>query len=171
MNLTAHRGTEEVLRRLVVDAIALLSALRGIADGWTSLVDLGSGAGFPGLPIAILEPSRRVVLVEARERRHYFQRAVGRAIELPNVEPRLGRAEVLSPEPASLVIAQAMAAPRSAMVWGLRWTAPGGILVIPGAEAAPDPGSSEALAESGTGGYRVPLAGPLRSFWWGRVRG
>ena len=171
MNLTGHDGAQTVLSRLVADAVALLAALRSVARDWRSAVDLGSGAGFPGLPIALLEPKKRVVLVESRERRHHFQRAVCRELGLTNVEPRLGRVEALVPEPADLAIAQAMAAPSRVLGWGLGWVAPGGLLVIPGGDLPPDPGPHPEIAESGSRRYRVPLGGPGRSFWWGRRGG
>ena len=85
------------------------------------MVDLGSGAGFPGLPIALLHPERTVTLVESRERRHHFQRAAVRELGIANAVLRLGRAEVLFPEPSSLVMAQAMASPQQVVAWMLPW--------------------------------------------------
>jgi 16S rRNA (guanine527-N7)-methyltransferase len=59
MNLTAHGDAEAVVRRLILDAVALDRQLPDVS----SMVDLGSGAGFPGLPIALLHPERKVTLV------------------------------------------------------------------------------------------------------------
>ncbi len=164
MNLTGHRGAEAVIRRLVLDALALASVLPR-AQG---VVDLGSGAGFPGLPLAILHGEWRLTLVEARARRHHFQRAAIRALGLPNVEPLLGRAETLPARPHDLVLAQAMAQPEQALVWMTRWAAPGGHLVIPCRREAPPVPLPAGIVAVAVRPYRVPLGGPERAAWVGR---
>jgi 16S rRNA (guanine527-N7)-methyltransferase len=168
MNLTGHRDAEAVMRRLVLDAVALLHRAVELTDA-SSVVDLGSGAGFPGLPIAILEPDWRVVLVDSRERRHHFQRSIRRELGLANLEARLGRAEVVAPTPSDLVVAQAMGTATQVLEWALPWSCPGGLILIPGGEKPPSPGQSPKLEESGVATYQVPLHGPARTLWWGRV--
>jgi 16S rRNA (guanine527-N7)-methyltransferase len=168
-NLTGHQSTETIFQRLVLDALALWKTVDPLA-GPGSIADLGSGAGFPGIPLAILAPERKVILVDARERRYHFQRTAVRELGLSNVEPRLGRIEALPAEPSACVVAQALAKPQQALEYAMRWLAPGGVVVIPGSETAPDPVDPDGqLAESGTAAYRVPLGGPLRTLWWGRV--
>jgi len=167
MNLTAHRTAESVARRLILDAVALDAALPAGVD---SLVDVGSGAGFPGLPLAILHPERRIVLIEARERRHHFQRMAIRALGLTNVEARHGRAESLSPSLHDVGIAQAAATPAEAVLLLLPWVRPGGWLVIPGGKNAPKVGRRPEIESAETRHYQVPLGGPLRSVWLGRKR-
>jgi 16S rRNA (guanine527-N7)-methyltransferase len=166
MNLTAHQTPEGVVRRLVLDAAALLRAL----PPFESAADLGSGAGFPGLPMAVLAPERSFVLVEARARRHHFQRAAIRELRLENVQARLGRAESLPPEPCAAVLAQAMAQPRRALAWMLPWAREGGLLAIPGGEHAPEPGESAEIDCTEVRTYQVPLEGPRRTLWLGRRR-
>lgn len=168
-NLTGHREPEAILRRLVLDAAALWKALPEAA----SVVDLGSGAGIPGLPVAILAPEVQVLLVEARLRRHHFQRAARRQLGLENVSLRRGRIESLEPEPAELVVAQAVAAPERVLRWMLPWARAGGWLAIPGSEQAPEPlaearWASERVADARIVRYRVPLAGPERTIWLAR---
>ena len=167
-NLTGHRNLGEVVEHLVVDAIALQKALEDEIDapGSGEAVDLGSGAGFPGIPIAMIRPGLRVSLVESRERRHHLQRAVRRHLAVANIEPRWGRIEALSPAPADLVFAQAVAPPSQVLAWAMDWVRPGGILVIPGGADPPEPGSHGDLARQGTGAYGVPGASRVRSFWW-----
>jgi 16S rRNA (guanine527-N7)-methyltransferase len=114
INLTGHRDQEAVVRGLVLEAGALLVH----APEFSSLADLGSGAGFPGLPIAVLRPDVEVTLVESRLRRHHFQRAAIRELGLAKVRPLRGRAEVLAPTPHQAVVAQAMARPARALGWG-----------------------------------------------------
>jgi len=93
INLTGHQTAPEIVRKLILDAAALTAQLPEIA----SLADIGSGAGFPGFPVAILRADCRVTLVESRERRHHFQRQVIRQLGLGNVRAELGRAEALEP--------------------------------------------------------------------------
>jgi len=165
MNLTGHRTAEAVVRRLILDAAALDSALpRGIG----TLVDVGSGAGFPGLPLAILHPEREILLVEARERRHHFQRMAIRELRLANVDAWHGRAESLSPSPHDVGIAQAAAAPSEAAALLLPWIRPGGWLLVPGGIHAPNVGPQAGVGSERIVHYRVPLGGPERSLWLAR---
>jgi 16S rRNA G527 N7-methylase RsmG len=152
MNLTGHRTLEAIVDRLVLEACALASALPALA----SLADLGSGAGIPGIPVAILRGDCRVTLVESRERRHHFQRAVVRELGLSNVEPLLGRAEQLEPRPGW------------AMAWMLPWAEPGGLLLLPLAAETPPPEHPEVMPEPSRS-YQAP-GGPERSLWIGRKR-
>jgi 16S rRNA (guanine527-N7)-methyltransferase len=164
VNLTAHRDADAVVRRLILDALALDRELPRVS----SMVDLGSGAGFPGLPIALLHPEREVMLVESRERRHHFQRAAVRELGIANAVLRLGRAEELPPEPKPLVTAQAMANPRQALAWMLPWAEPGGTLALPLAVDQEPPGSIESVEEISVAYYQVPLDGPHRAVWLAR---
>ncbi len=164
-NLSGHKTLAAVVQGLVVESAALTCALPEIE----SLADLGSGAGFPGLPIAILRPHCRVTLVEARERRHHFQKAAVRELELENVSPLRGRAEVLSPTPHAVAIAQAMAEPARALSWMVPWVAGGGRVVIPGSSTPAPISPPSGVAFEASIHYRVPGSGKERTLWIGRV--
>lgn len=166
MSLTAHREPAAVIRHLALDALALDAAL----PERPSWVDVGSGAGFPGLPVALRHPERRLTLVEARERRHHFQRAAVRELGLRNVRPLRGRAEALEPEPHALVVAQAVARPARALAWMRPWAEPGGLLALPLGSLgdAPAPDAVPGVAEGRGLSYRVPLGGPERAVWLAR---
>jgi 16S rRNA (guanine527-N7)-methyltransferase len=164
VNLTAHRTRQAIVHRLMLDAAALAQCLPAAPR----IADLGSGAGFPGLPLAILRPQSDLTLIEARERRHYFQRAAVRALALPNVQTRRGRAETLEPTPHELVVAQAVARPAEALAWMLPWTAPGGVLAIPGAASPPDITPPPAVKFEEILSYSVPCGGPARTVWTAR---
>lgn len=164
INLTSHRSRASIVQRLVLDAAALLPLLPELP----SLADLGSGAGFPGLPMAILRPTCSVTLVEARERRHHFQRAALRELGLANATPRLGRAEDLSPDPHAAVIAQAMAHPHQALRWMLRWGEPGALLLLPGGTRPPVLPEISGVRFQECLRYRIPCGGPERTLWVGR---
>jgi 16S rRNA (guanine527-N7)-methyltransferase len=163
MNLTGHKGAAEIAKRLILDAAALLDVL----PEFESLADLGSGAGFPGLPLAILEPDRAFVLVESRERRHYFQREVLRRLGLRNVTALRGRFEALVPVQCSAVVAQAVGPPDLLIDSMLRWAAPGAALLIPGGHRTPNPARDSRIRGVCTGTYRVPLEESPRTYWLG----
>jgi len=165
INLTGHRSAPEIARRLILDAAALSTRLPELA----SLADIGSGAGFPGLPIAVLRASCRVTLVESRERRHHFQREAIRRLGLANISARLGRAESLEPTLHRAAIAQAVAKPADALPLLLRWVESGGLLLLPGSHPPPkapldDPRTSFEPVVT----YQVPLGGARRTLWIAR---
>lgn len=164
VDLTSHETPEAVARRLILDAVALLRE----APDFESLADLGSGAGFPGLPMAILRPALRVTLVESRERRHHFQRSVIRELGLVNVRAVRGRAERLDPEPHGAAVAQAAVSPERALPLLVRWAEPGGLLLLPGGEVPPQLPETTEVSDFKVVFYRVPAGGPRRSLWIGR---
>ena len=91
VNLVSVPDPQTVICKHVVDCFALASQLS--FEG--RLVDLGSGAGFPGLILAMLDPKQPVDLIEARRKRAHFLKAVVRRLELRNVAVYEGRAEAL----------------------------------------------------------------------------
>ncbi len=165
MNLTGPRDALELADLLILPPFAWAQWL---PEAPQTIADLGSGAGFPGFPLAFCFPRARVVLVEARERRHYFQRAVCRELALSNVEPLLGRMEKLPPRTSDLVVAQALAPPRRALTLMRRWAAPGATLAIPLGVDAPAPEDPE-LEQPREIKYQVPGVGRVAKLWLARV--
>ncbi len=95
VDLTAAREEEAVVRRHVLDCLGLVAAAG--RHGWLGrgpLVDVGAGAGFPGLVVAVAQPELEVYLVESRERRAVFLEAAVNALGLQRVTVVRGRAEV-----------------------------------------------------------------------------
>jgi 16S rRNA (guanine527-N7)-methyltransferase len=164
INLSGHRTADAVARGLVLDAAAMLAVL----PDFESFTDLGSGAGFPGIPMAILEPRRPLISVEARRKRVFFQRAALRELGISNVEVVHGRFEELEPRRCSLVVAQAVAAPERVLEWMLPWCEVGGLLVIPGSESPPELPADPRLRDPELREYRVPLGGRARTLWCAR---
>ncbi len=166
MNLTAHKGSLAIAQRLILDAIALFEVL----PPFTRIVDLGSGAGFPYLPVAILYPEREFLSVEARSRRVSFQKTVVRNLGLENVEVLLGRIESLDPKPGDAGIAQALAEPARARDYLMPWVASGGWIAIPGTpdSLATPPSRIEGLDSGEVRDYRVPETGIDRKVWVAR---
>jgi len=163
LNLTAHPDAVSIAGQLVLDAVAL----EGVLPPARRLVDVGSGAGIPGIPIAILRPGSAILLVEARERRHHFLRMAIRELGLENVRALHGRAEALDPEPHDCAVAQAAGQAATVIDWLLRWTAPGGSIAIPISPDQPVPATPPSIARAEVRAYRVPLSGRARAVWLG----
>lgn len=90
MNLTAITGPTDTARLHFLDCAALL---RYVDPGDKSLVDVGSGAGFPGLVLRILSPRIRLTLLDSQHKRVAFQREVCEKLGLSDVRCLQGRAE------------------------------------------------------------------------------
>ena len=169
MNLTGYREADGIFHGMVIDALELLVAVQARLEGRAcQIADLGSGAGFPGLPMAIAAPACEVTLVEARRRRHHFQRSACRSIPIENARPVLGRLEEVEPLPAALVFAQAVGPLPKVLELALPWVIPGGWLVVPSGPqlAAEPPGplwAEPSVRPYGDGGSSVS-----HKFWMGQ---
>lgn len=100
MNLTAVRDPVEIERRLFLDALAMVPVLDNVllaydGDALPTLIDIGAGAGFPGLALKIARPKLHVTLVDATAKKVAFLTAVIAALELDDVRALHGRAEDL----------------------------------------------------------------------------
>lgn len=104
-NLTAIRDPLQMVSHHVLDSLAVLGE---IPSG--RLADIGSGAGLPGIPIAIAEPERPVVLLEANEKKGSFLRQAVIELGLANSTVQIARAEAWHPiEQFAVVISRAFA--------------------------------------------------------------
>lgn len=91
INLTGHRDREKIEIFHYLDSLSLFQT--GLIGPGASVLDVGSGAGFPGLPLKILEPSLALTLLECSERRGNFLRYLVRTLGLPDVRVEIARAE------------------------------------------------------------------------------
>lgn len=139
--LTAIRDPAIARAALVDDA---LRAAELIAATSGSIVDVGSGGGTPGIPLAVALPDRDVTLLEAERRKCRFLEAW--AAELPNISVIWGRAEEQEPEQFGVAVAKALARPPTAAEWCLPLVREGGLVVLWVGESA-DPDAVEAVAE------------------------
>jgi 16S rRNA (guanine527-N7)-methyltransferase len=131
--LTAIHDADEARRHLLDDALRALPLLR---DGEGPIVDVGSGGGTPGIPLAAALPEREVTLLEAELRKADFLRRWER--ELPNLRVVWGRAESQPLDGFGAAVAKALAPPPVAAEWCLPLVRPGGAVVLwvgPSAEA------------------------------------
>jgi 16S rRNA (guanine527-N7)-methyltransferase len=93
MNLTAIRDRPSQLTKHLLDSLAVLPYLVG-----HRIADVGSGAGFPGIPLAIVEPGRQFALIESTGKKCRFLEHVRDTLGLANVEVVQSRAESYHPE-------------------------------------------------------------------------
>jgi 16S rRNA (guanine527-N7)-methyltransferase len=103
MNLTAIEERSEVERRHFLDSLTVAAALpRKVVThrAEVSLLDVGAGAGFPGVPLAIVLSDLRVSLLEATQKKCRFLEHARLVLDLPNVSVTCGRAEELAHTPA-----------------------------------------------------------------------
>jgi len=108
-NLTAIRDPREMLVHHLLDSLSILPPLRRRLDlDRATIADVGSGAGLPGLPIAIVHPGARLVSIEPIGKKTAFQRQVCSELALTNVEIVTGKAESLA-RPVDLVTCRAFA--------------------------------------------------------------
>lgn len=96
MNLTAITNPEEVLEKHFLDSLSLLMVYDRPA---THLLDIGAGAGFPGLPLKIVRPQWQVMLIEATGKKVSFLQHIIETLQLENVVAVQGRAEELAHKP------------------------------------------------------------------------
>lgn len=169
INLTGHRGPEEMVERLILDAVALSAAVPEL-NRLDSLADLGSGAGFPGLPIAVLNPHLTVHLVDSRLKRNHFQKAARRTLGLENVRPVLGRSDEIEPVACAAVVAQAMTQPDQAINLMRQWARPGAWILLPASENAIPPENVPGVEQLERREYFVPGTGARRQLWLMRHR-
>ncbi|MBW1883916.1 MAG: class I SAM-dependent methyltransferase, partial [Deltaproteobacteria bacterium] len=154
---------------LVLDAAALSCALPEL-DSASSVADLGSGAGFPGLPLAILHPRLDVHLVDSRLKRHHFQREARRKLNLSRVHSILGRSDQVEPVCCDIVVAQAMSRPERALELMIPWAKPDGLIVLPASQSAAEPKCPARLGEIERRQYSVPETHTKRVLWLAHLR-
>jgi 16S rRNA (guanine527-N7)-methyltransferase len=103
-NLTAIRDRPGMLRKHLLDSLSVQPFLRGLR-----VADVGTGAGFPGLPLAIVNPQRRFWLIEATGKKARFVAQTAQNLGCTNVEVVAARAENYHPaQPFDTVVARAL---------------------------------------------------------------
>jgi 16S rRNA (guanine527-N7)-methyltransferase len=93
INLTAVRDPEQVVTRHFGESLFAARVLFPVLPGTTTLADVGSGAGLPGIPIKLFAPALALTLIESHNKKATFLREVVRALELERAEVFCGRAE------------------------------------------------------------------------------
>ncbi|HLH62630.1 MAG TPA: 16S rRNA (guanine(527)-N(7))-methyltransferase RsmG [Ktedonobacteraceae bacterium] len=132
INLTAITDPEEVLVKHFLDSLSLLLAYD---HSQACLLDIGAGAGFPGLPLKIVRPAWSVVLLEATGKKVAFLQHVIETLQLKEVESVHGRAEELAHKAAyrarfDVVAARAVAALPALLEYAAPYCPVGGQIIL-----------------------------------------
>ncbi len=105
-NLTAVREPRQMVSKHLLDSLAVLPYI-----GEGNVVDVGSGAGLPGIPLALARPQQSFVLIDANSKKTRFMQQAKIALGLDNVDVVHSRVQDYRPdEPAPVIIARAYAA-------------------------------------------------------------
>jgi len=139
IKLTSVTRPVEVVDKHLLDSLSVAAAVSGVRD----LVDIGSGAGLPGLILAAVVPGLAVTVVESIHKKAAFLEAVRRELALEQVEVVAGRMEevVAAGRRFSAAVSRATFAPEEWLARGEALVAPGGRLiamVVDGATQTPD---------------------------------
>ncbi|MCZ3385799.1 MAG: 16S rRNA (guanine(527)-N(7))-methyltransferase RsmG [Actinomycetia bacterium] len=127
------REAGRIWSRHLLNSVAVVTALPQAGV----VVDIGSGAGLPGVAIAIARPDLRIHLVEPLQRRVTWLQEVVDQLDLKTrVSIHHGRAEDLNPVPADVVVSRAVAPLGRLLPWCVRWCRPGGLVVAVKGERA-----------------------------------
>jgi 16S rRNA (guanine527-N7)-methyltransferase len=114
-NLTAISARDQMLTHHLLDSLSVAPFVQG-----STLADVGTGAGFPGLPLALIAPQRRCMLVDSNGKKQRFVAHAARTLGLANVEARHARVEDVRPaQPFDTVVARACAALPQRLEWVL----------------------------------------------------
>jgi len=89
MNLTAITDPEEIILKHFIDSITILKEIKD----YSKVVDVGTGAGFPGIPLSIMNPTLKITLVDSLNKRLIFLQEVVNRLKLKNIEIVHARAE------------------------------------------------------------------------------
>ena len=144
INLTGVREIAEMVPRHILDSLTLAPYIKG-----DTLVDVGSGAGLPGLPLAVVRPQLRVQLVESNSRKAAFLRHVVHLLKIDNVAIVHGRVQDWDhDEGFDNVVSRAFAPPQEFVSLCTQLVRGGGQMLLMCGPSAP---SSEDLAFAGPG--------------------
>jgi 16S rRNA (guanine527-N7)-methyltransferase len=167
VNLVSARDWRDALANLVADSWHLADFLAGLPlSEAPRCLDLGAGAGLPGLPLRVFWTPGRYLLVEPRRKRVAFMRTALGRMALARTEVRACRAEELPAAelPADLVLSRAFMPWRELLAFVRPMLAPGGLCVVMANQDAPAPAELPpgfCLA----GRARYPSGAGWRYFW------
>ena len=169
INLTSIRKRDEAIEKHLIDSLALLPYLSA-----GSLLDMGSGGGLPGIPLAIAMPDLKVTSVDSVGKKINFQKHIKRKLKLPNLTPIQARLEDLHQHVGgdcrfNYVVARAFSSFETIFSLAAPWLAAGGrMLVMKGPEGLEELNSMVAdftplgYQLEGCYPYQLPVSGSER---------
>ncbi|GAB6195451.1 16S rRNA (guanine(527)-N(7))-methyltransferase RsmG [Lysobacter xanthus] len=129
-NLTAIRDPREMVTKHLLDSLAMHPYVDGLVASGGALADLGTGAGLPGIPLAIVKPGLRVTLVESAGKKARFMRQAIRDLGLADVRVAESRIEALDePGAYTAITARALATIPLILDLGGHLLGPDGVLL------------------------------------------
>lgn len=129
INLTAIRDSEEILTRHFGESLFAARHIFPEAESNVHVIDVGSGAGFPGLPIKLWAKDIHLTLIESNNKKATFLRETIRSLKLEDAEVFAGRAEEFSAS-ADVVTLRAVERFESALPTAISLVVPGGRIVL-----------------------------------------
>lgn len=131
-NLTAVRDPNEMVSRHLLDSLSVMPFIHSERDNW---LDVGSGGGMPGIPLAILHPHKRVTVLDANGKKTRFLTQVKMELKLDNLTVIHSRVEAFQPaQPFSGIISRAFSSMENFTNWtrhlgdtGTQWLAMKGL--------------------------------------------
>ncbi|BDP43251.1 ribosomal RNA small subunit methyltransferase G [Deinococcus aetherius] len=173
VNLTSLRDERDIVLKHFVDSLTCLRG--GWLGGERRVLDLGTGAGFPALPLAIVRPELAITAMDATRKKVEFVGRAARELGLTNVEPLVGRAEALGREPGQRegyerVVTRAVAALPILAELALPFLPVGGLLVAQKGALSPEELEAGTRAAAAVGGevravdaFALPVLGDART--------
>jgi 16S rRNA (guanine527-N7)-methyltransferase len=137
VNLTAIRDPEDIVTRHFGESLFAarhllpsVSSASSVVKSVNSIADIGSGAGFPGLPLKLWSPDITLTLIESNHKKAAFLREVARALTLTDVNIQIARAETLTGTTFNTVTLRAVERFEAILPTAARLVAPSGRLAL-----------------------------------------
>jgi len=130
-NLTAIEDDKEIIIKHFIDSLSIYPYVK---DKGNNLIDIGTGAGFPGIPVKIVCPDLKVFLLDSLEKRIRFLDEVIKSLDLKDISTAHGRAEDYGNKPEyrekfDIAVARAVAALPVLLEYCVPFVKPGGIFI------------------------------------------
>lgn len=160
VNLTSVEDDAGVLWTHLIDSLTVLRVLDLPAPGGRSMLDVGSGAGLPGIPLKIADPSLAVTLLDGTGKKARFCEQAIAALGLAGIQVVTGRAEEMAHRPEhreryTVVVARAVAPLPTLVEYLLPFCAPGGLCAAMKGAAGDDEAEQSAKAIAALGGALI----------------
>lgn len=168
-NLTAIRDEQEIITKHFIDSFSYLKGFN--PEPGMALLDMGSGAGFPALPIKIAAPALLVIMVESVRKKGTFLRHIIRTLRIEGVEVLEARTDALLPEHHArydVVTARAFAGMETALQEGSLFLKPGGLMILsrgPAETVSDDRVSEHGMLVKARHEIILPGSGDPRALW------